>query len=354
MDNLIFVINTGSTSTKVALYNNEKPVFVETIRHPDTELKQFKDVNAQKDYREKMILDFLKEKKIELNSLKAISARGGLLRPLESGTYEVNEKMIKDLIEAKRGLHASHLSAQIGFSIAKSIGIKCYIVDPISIDEYDKLARYSGFKEIERISLTHALNVKAVYRRFIEENNLDYYNHNSIIVHLGTGITVALQKNGRMIDAINPSEEGTFALDRSGGLPVLQSVKYALNNNLTYKEFERKIFGNGGMYSYLGTKDFFKIEKDYLSGDEKTIEIVDAMAYQTAKDVGALSTVVFGKLDSILITGGMAHAKFFVELIKERIKFLAPIYCYPGEDEMESLAQGVYRILIGKDKAKEY
>ena len=354
MDNLIFVINTGSTSTKIALYNNNEPVFVETIRHPDNELKNFKDVNEQKDYREKIILNFLKNKNIDLKSIKAISARGGLLRPLESGTYEVNDKMIKDLIEAKRGLHASHLSAQIGFSIAKSIGIKCYIVDPISIDEYDKLARYTGFKEIERISLTHALNVKAVHRRFIEQHNMNYHKHNSIIIHLGTGITVALQKDGKMIDAINSSEEGTFALDRAGGLPVLQSVKYTLNNNLSYKEFERKIFGNGGIYSYLKTKDFFKIEKDYLNGDSKTIEIVNAMVYQIAKDVGALSTVVYGKVDSILITGGMAHAKFLVELIKQRIKFIAPVYCYPGEDEMRALAEGVWRVLTGKDSAKKY
>ncbi len=354
MEAPILVINTGNTSTKIAIFDMENPVFVESINHSEKELKSFNNINEQIQFREKIILDFLKKRNINMKDLKAISARGGLLKPLKSGTYLVDQEMINDLIEAKRGLHASHLSAQIGYSIAKRSGISCYIVDPISVDEFCTLARYSGHSLFERKMLSHALNMKAVCKRYSNETGQKYNEMNLIVIHLGTGISISIHEKGVMVDSINSSEEGTFSPDRSGGLPVLQVIKYVIDNKPEYKVFAKSIFGEGGLQSYLNIKDFMKIEEMYKSGDKKTIEVVDAMAYQIAKDAGGMATVVNGKVDHILITGGMANAKFLVKLITDRISFLAPIKLYPGEDEMKSLAEGVSRVLRGVEQYKEY
>lgn len=354
MSNLILVINTGATSTKVGLYRDSEALFVESIRHSEDELAQFKDINDQKDFREKMVLDFLKSKNIKPGELSAVAARGGLLRPLESGTYEAIDKMIEDLREGKRGLHASHLSAQIGASIANDAGIACYVVDPISVDEFDPIARYTGHKLFKREMLTHALNMKAVAKRYAKEHKLDYNGLVLIVVHLGTGISVSIHKDGRMVDAINPSEEGCFSLDRSGGLPILQVAKYITENNLDFKTFRKMVFGEGGIYSYFGTKDFRTVAEKYKSGDRETIDIVNAMAYQVAKEVGALSVVGHGKIDAIILTGGIAYEKFFVDMVKERIDFLAPIFLYPGEDEMQALAEGTLRVLDKEEQPGLY
>ncbi|MCP4218878.1 MAG: butyrate kinase [bacterium] len=354
MPQLILVINTGNTSTKVGVFDGIKPVFVDTIRHADEELEKYHDINSQTDFRESLILDFLKEKEINVADLTAIAARGGLLRPVESGTYVVNEKMITDLKEAKRGAHASHLSAQIGYSIAQKAGITCYIVDPVSVDEYQPIARYSGHKLFERKMLTHALNMKAVAKRYAKENNEKYKDLCLIVVHLGTGVSVSIHKGGKMVDAINPSEEGCFSLDRSGGIPVLQAAQYIIDNELDYKTFSKILFGNGGMQSYLQSKDFLKISEKYNAGDKEVIGVVDAMAYQIAKEVGSMATVNFGKVDKILLTGGMAYSEFFVEMIKKRVGFIAPIALYPGEDEMEALAEGIFRVLDKEEEPRIY
>ncbi|HLP48484.1 MAG TPA: butyrate kinase [Candidatus Kapabacteria bacterium] len=354
MSKLILVINTGGTSTKVGLFKDCEPVFVENIRHSDEELAQFEDIISQKDYREQAVLELLKNKDVKLKDLSAVSARGGLLRPLESGTYQAVDKMLQDLKEAKRGTHASHLSALIGSSIADAAGIACFVVDPVSVDEFDPIARYTGHKLFKREMLTHALNMKAVAKRYAKENNLDYYEMTLIVIHLGTGISVSIHKDGRMVDAINPSEEGTFSLDRSGSLPILQVARYIIENKLDYKTFEKMVFGDGGIYSYFGTKDFKKVTEKYKAGDRETIDIVDAMAYQVAKDVGGLATVNYGKVDCILITGGMAYQEYFVNMIIDRIKFIAPVKIYPGEDEMQALAEGTYRVLIGEETPEMY
>ena len=350
----ILVINTGNTSTKIAVFDMEKPVFVESIKHNEEDLKKFDGINDQIDFREKIVLDFLKNKGVDIKDLKAIAARGGLLKPLKSGTYLVNRDMITDLIEAKRGLHASHLSAQIGFNIAGKAGIDCFIVDPISVDEFTPLARYSGHSLFERRVLSHALNMKAVCKRYATETAKKYNELNLIVIHLGTGISVSIHEKGVMVDTINSSEEGTFSPDRSGGLPILQVIKYVIDNKPDYKSFSTTLFGEGGLQSYLNTKDFMKIEENYKSGDKKTIEVVDAMAYQIAKDAGAMATVVNGRVDQILITGGMANADFLVKLITERISFIAPVKLYPGEDEMKSLAEGVSRVLGGTESFRQY
>lgn len=354
MDNLILVINTGSTSTKIGLFDSDVPMFVESIKHSDEDLTVFPDINSQKDFRQNIVLDFLKTRAVSMDMVSAIAARGGLLKPLESGTYLVDEQMVQDLIEAKRGSHASHLSAQIGYSLAMKFGISCYIVDPVSVDEFDPIARYSGHKKFERIMLTHALNMKAVAKNYAKENNKDYSQVTVIVVHLGTGISISVHKNGRMIDAINPTEEGPFSPDRSGGLPVLQVAEFIIQNKMDFKSFSRMVFGDGGLFSYLKTRDFSKVEEMYKNGDKEVAGVVQAMAYQIAKEVGALSTVVKGNVEAILITGGMARADFFVDLISERIKFIAPIRLYPGEDEIRMLAEGVNRILKNEEKAKKY
>jgi butyrate kinase len=354
MEGLILVVNTGNTSTKIGIYRGEEPEFVETIRHSDEELAEYKDINDQKDFREKLILDFLKEKGIAVNDLAAVSARGGLLRPLESGTYLVNSTMITDLIEGKRGMHASHLSAQIGYSIAQKAGIQCFTVDPVSVDEFEPVARFSGHKLFERVMMTHALNMKAVAKRYARENKVKYSDLSLIVIHLGTGISISLHKGGRMVDVMNPTEEGAFSLDRSGGLPILQVAKYITDNRLTYKEFSRTVFGNGGLYSYLNTKEFLKVLERYNDGDTEAIGVVHAMAYQIAKEVGALGAVACGHVDQILFTGGMAQSELLVKLIGDRIKFIAPISLYPGEDEIRALAEGVCRVMDGEETAREY
>ncbi len=354
MNDLILIINTGNTSTKIGIYKGEIKQFDESIPHSDEDLAEFSDINSQKQYRENLIFGFLKDKKIELNQLRAVAARGGLLKPLDSGTYLVTEDMITDLIECKRGAHASHLSAQIGYSIAKKMNIKCFVVDPISVDELEPIARYSGNKLFERIMLSHALNMKAVAKRFAKEKSLDYKKLNLIVIHLGTGISISIHSGGKMIDAINSSEEGCFSPDRSGGLPVLQVIRYIDKTGIDIKKLEKMIFGNGGLFSYLQTKNFFKVEELYKKGEIEVINVVKAMVYQVAKEVGAFSTVVNGNIDNILITGGMAYVDFLIDLISKRINFIAPIEIYPGEDEIEALAEGTLRVLSGEEPQLKY
>ena len=351
---LILVINPGNTSTKVAVYEGPTPVCSESIKHGDEELASFGDINSQKDFREQLIYDFLHRRAIDPARLKAIAARGGLLKPLASGTYVVDQRMVDDLVEARKGSHASNLAAQIGYSMAAELGITCYIVDPVSVDEAEPLARYSGHVKFARVMLTHALNMKAVAKRFCAEKKLPYAGVTLLVIHLGTGNSLSLHVKGRMIDAVNPSEEGPFSMDRSGGLPILQVARYICENNLKYKEFEKMVFGNGGLFSYLGSKDFLKVRDKYVAGDAPTMEAVQAMAYQVAKEAGALATVANGKVDAILITGGIAFNEFFTDLIRRRVEFIAPVHVYPGEDEMQALAEGVSRVLRREEAALAY
>jgi butyrate kinase len=350
----ILVINTGAASTKVGLFHSTRPVFVGSIQHPEEELAKFKNINAQKDFREKIILDFLAENEVDIGSLAAVAARGGWLRPLEGGTYLVNDKMLTDLIEGKRGFHACHLSAQIGHSIAQKAGISCYVVDPLSMDEYEPIARYTGHKLFQRECLAHALNMKAIAKRYAKDNHLNYNKITVITVHLGTGISIAIHKKGKMVDAVNSREEGTFSGDRCGGLPVLRAARYVIENKLDFETFSDMVFGNGGLISYLGTKDFRKITEMYENGNREAVDVVNAVAYQVAKDVGALATVNYGKINAIIFSGGMAHENYFVALIKERVQFIAPVVLYPGGDEMEALAEGIQRILLKEEKIKTY
>ena len=354
MKRWLLVINPGNTSTKIGLFNGTKARTVESIKHGDDELARFADINAQMEFRTNLVLEWLARQEVALPQLTAVAARGGLLKPLASGTYIVSEEMIRDLILARRGQHASNLAAQIGFAVAQKAGVPCYIVDPVSVDEAEPVARYSGHRLFQRIMLTHALNMKAVAKRFAREKKKEYRALTLIVIHLGTGVSLSLHRGGKMIDAVNPSEEGAFSMDRSGGLPILQVARHILENKLTYAEFEKLVFGNGGVFSYLGSKDFIKVKDLYLQGDPLAVEVVEAMAYQIAKEAGALSTVVNGRIDHFLITGGMAFNGFFVQLIRQRIEFIAPVHVYPGEDEMQALAEGVCRVLEKEEPALAY
>ncbi|SDF69821.1 butyrate kinase [Thermoanaerobacter thermohydrosulfuricus] len=352
---LILVINPGSTSTKVAVFKDLESVFTETLRHDTKDLNSYKTIIDQFEFRTQAILNMLKEKGISLSEIDAIVGRGGLLKPIESGTYIVNDKMVEDLRKAERGEHASNLGAIIAYILAKEYNIPAYIVDPVVVDELEDVARITGMPEIEKSSIFHALNQKAIARHLAADLNKKYEEVNLIIAHLGGGISVGAHKHGRVIDVNDAlNGEGPFSPERAGGLPVLDLVKLCYSGKYTYQEMKKKLIGQGGVVAHLGTNDVRKVYKKIEEGDKKAELILEAMAYQTAKEIGAMAVVLKGYVDAIGITGGIAYNEDFVKRISERVKFIAPVYVYPGEDEMLALAQGAYRVLSGEEKAKMY
>lgn len=354
MDYKILVINPGASSTKLGYFINDNIKKDIVLRHPYEELKNLRDIQENKNYRITKILNSLQENNINLNDLSAISAIGGLLKPLRSGTYLINEIMIKDLEQGKRGYHASNLGGLIAYEIAQKLNIPAFITDPVSVDELCTLARYSGSSLIERDSLSHALNTKAVAKRWAKENNKSYNHINLIVVHLGSGITVSAHKNGQMIDVTNSMQEGAFSTERTGTLPSMKLAELCFSGKYTFDEVRKIIFGEGGIYSYLGIKNFKEIMNKVNSGDKKAKEVVDAMIYQIAKEIGALATVLDGKMEGIIITGGMAHDNYLVENLKRKINFLGKVYVYAGEDELKALGEGALRVLLGDEQALTY
>ena len=350
----VLIVNTGSSSTKVALYEDEKEVWKETVRHDYETIKNLPDIKEHLRFRERVIREILKKRNVTGEGIDAIAVIGGLLKPLRSGTYEVNEKMVFDLYESKRGFHASNLSGIIGYNLAKEWGIKAYTVDPVSVDEMDDLARYSGHPDLPRYSLSHALNTKAVAKRWAKENGKDYGKSNLIVIHLGSGITVSAHRDGRMVDLTNSMEEGPFSVERTGTLPVMSLARLCFSGKYTFDQVKRMIFGEGGMYAYLGEKDFRKVMERVKAGDPRAKEVVDAMLYQVGKEAGGMAAVLEGKVDAVIVTGGMAHEDYVVDNLKRRLSFIAPVYVYPGEDEMKALAEGVLRVLNGEEEALTY
>ncbi len=357
----ILTINPGSTSTKVALFQDEKPVFVETIRHSSDEIAAFKRIADQYELRHGSILALLEEKGIDANSLDAVVGRGGVLKPIPSGTYAVNQKMLEELRAPKEREHASNLGALLAHQIASQAGIPAFIVDPVCVDEFDPLARVAGLPEIERRSLSHALNLKAAARRAAQELGKEYPETNLIVVHLGGGISVAAHRQGRQVD-VNQALDGTgpFAPERSGGLPVGDVVRMCYSEppyqdmRLTYKEMFKKLAGKGGLVAHLGTNSAIEVERRIAAGDEHAKLIYKAMAYQIAKEIGLMATVLKGEIDAIVITGSLAHSDMLLEWIQERVAWIAPLKIYPGEDEMLSMAQGALRVLKNKEKPRTY
>lgn len=351
----LLVINPGSTSTKIAVFYNEDLVLEETLRHSNEELAGYSTIFDQYQFRKSIILDILKEKGFDINELSAVVGRGGLLKPIPGGTYRVNDKMLDDLSKGTFGEHASNLGGAIAHEIASQLNIPSFIVDPVVVDEMEDIARISGMPEIPRISIWHALNQKAVARRFAKDNGKAYEELNLVVAHLGGGISVGAHKKGKVVDVNNALDgEGPFSPERSGGLPVGDLAKLCYSGKYTLAEMKKKIKGCGGLVAYLGTNDARKVCEMIEAGDEKAKLIYEAMAYQVAKEIGSMSTVLEGQVDAIILTGGIAYDAMFTAWIKERVDFIADVVMYPGEDELIALAEGGLRVLRGEEQAKEY
>jgi butyrate kinase len=351
----ILTINPGSTSTKVALYEDEHPLFVETIPHSAEEIAAFPHIANQYAFRRDAVLSLLDEHGVRLDSLDAVVGRGGILRPIPSGTYRVNERMLDELRHPKEREHASNLGALIADEIARRVSIPAFIVDPVCVDEFDEIARVSGLPEIERRSLSHALNLKVAARRAARELGKRYDEVSLVVVHLGGGISVTAHRRGRMVD-VNQALDGTgpFAPERAGGLPVGDVIRLCYSGEYTYEEMIKKIAGRGGLVAHLGTNDARQVERRIEEGDEHARLIYQAMAYQIAKEIGLMATVLKGNVDAIVLTGGLARSEMLVAWIVERVEWIASVLIYPGQDEMLAMAQGALRVLRGEEETRDY
>jgi butyrate kinase len=351
----LLIINPGSTSTKIAIFDNEKPVLEQTLRHSNEELAPYATVIDQFEFRKNVILETLNANGINISKLSAVVGRGGLLKPMEGGTYKVNSSMLTDLKAAVMGQHASNLGAIIADEIAAQLGIPAFIVDPVVVDEMDEIARFSGMPDIKRVSIWHALNQKAVARRAAADLGKKYEDTNLIIAHLGGGISVGAHRKGRTVDVNNALDgEGPFSPERSGGVPIGGLMKLCYSGKYTIEEMKKKITGKGGLVAYLGTNDGREVVKMIEAGDKNAELIYKAMAYQVAKDIGACAAVLEGKVDAVCLTGGLAYDKLLTGWIKEMVSFIGDVRIYPGEDEMIALAEGGLRVLRGEEAAKEY
>ena len=347
---LISVINTGSTSTKLAVFKGEELLFEDRITHTENELNRLKNYEEQVNYRFKIIIDHLKKQEIESESFDIIMARGGLIKPVASGVYKINKQMLHDLEHANKQ-HASNLAAAIGFRLGKS-KVPVFIADPVVVDEMQEIAKYSGHRLFTRKSIFHALNHKAVARKFAGETKQDYHLLNLIIAHMGGGISVGAHKKGKVIDVNQALDgEGPFSPERSGTLPAGDLVRMAFSGKYKQDEMLKMITGQGGVVSYLGTNNLEEIENNLTPESRK---ILDALAYQVAKSIGEMATVLKGQVDAIILTGGLAYSSLITENITKRVKFVAPVHIYPGEDEMLALAQNALLLWQNKLKAKNY
>lgn len=354
---LILAINPGSTSTKVAVFNidNEK-VFLKNIKHSNEEIAKFSCISDQYEFRKEFIKAELESAGIDLNDISVIVGRGGLVKPIPSGLYRVNEAMKADLRKGVLGEHASNLGGLIADDLANSIeGAQAFIADPVVVDEMEPLARISGHPEFERVSIFHALNQKAIAKGHAKLQNKKYDELNLIVAHLGGGISVGAHCKGRVIDVNQALDgDGPFSPERSGGLPSGAVAKLCFSGKYTHAEIKKMITGQGGLTAYLDTNDALEVENRVKAGDEKAKLIYEAMAYQISKEIGACAAVLKGKVDAVLITGGVAYDKGFVNWIKERVEFIAPFFVYPGEDEMQALAFNGIEFLKGETKSLEY
>lgn len=353
MSNLILTINPGSTSTKIAVYRGETCLFQHTGSHPTIELKAFSSIIEQYDYRTTFIKQKLAAEKLELSELDAVVGRGGLLAPMASGTYAINEQMLVDLRAATYGEHASNLGALMAQRISDLYGIPAFIVDPVVVDELQPIARISGHARIERKSIFHALNHKAAGRKVAKRAGVAYEQKNWVIAHLGGGISVGAHQKGQVIDVNNALDgDGPFSPERSGSLPMMQTVALATERPLD--TFYRQLVGQGGVVSYLGTNDLRVVEQRVLAADAEAIVVFEAMAYQVSKEIGSCAVVLDGQVDGVILTGGLANSALFTDLITQKIKWIAPLHIEPGEDELEALNEGAQRVLNGVEQAKTY
>ena len=349
----ILAINPGSTSTKLAIYEDDRQVWKKSVYHPMEDLKRFHHINEQYEYRRNHITEALRKAEISLD-FDAVISRGGLLKPTQGGVYLIDERIKNDLWNSSME-HASNLGAWIADEIARSIGCPSYIADPVVTDELSDIARITGIPEIPRISIFHALNSRAVSRRYAAQTGKKYEEMNLIVAHLGGGISVSAHQYGKVIDVNNAlNGEGPFSPERTGGVTALTMAKMCFSGEYTYDQIKRMIVGEGGAVAHLGTNDFFKVEDDYKAGDPATIRFVDSLAYHVAKSIGGLAAAVSGKVDAIILTGGIAYYKHLCDMIAERVGFLAPVVHYPGEDEMQALAECAEMVLNGETSARIY
>ena len=353
---LLLIINPGSTSTKFALYEEDTSLFELTLAHSAEDLADFKKITDQFHFRRDLIIWELGYRNTDLNRIAAVIGRGGLVKPIESGIYEVNDKMIEDLTTGIMGQHASNLGGLIAHDIAGSLpNAKAYIVDPVVVDELQPVARLSGHPEIERVSIFHALNQKAMARAYASSVNKKYEDLNLIVVHLGGGISVGAHRKGKVVDVNNALHgEGPFSPERTGTLPAGQLADLCFSGKYTHDEVKSMITGKGGMVAYLGTNNYKEVCRMADEGNQKAILVRDAASYQIGKEIGAMATVLCGKVDAIILTGGMAYQEFLVNQIKAMIHFIAPVTVYPGEDEIKSLAFNGLLALNGKIEVKTY
>ncbi|WP_139193059.1 butyrate kinase [Anaerobacillus alkalilacustris] len=351
----ILAINPGSTSTKIAVYTNDCCIFEKNIRHDTALLRSFNKAIDQFLFRKEIILETIEKEKLDLSQLNAVIGRGGLLRPIESGTYEVNEEMLKDLRLGYSGEHASNLGGILAYEIASLFNIPSYIVDPVVVDEMDSIAKVSGFSLFERKSIFHALNQKAVAKRISKDLSKDYKDLNLIVAHMGGGITVGVHKGGRVIDVNNGlNGEGPFSPERSGTIPAGELVSLCFSGQYTVNEIMKKIVGQGGLVGYLGTNDATQVESMIQAGNKRAKLVFEAMSYQVAKEIGAASAVLKGEVDYIVLTGGLAFSRKFVKDISNRVSWIANVIVQPGENEMQALVEGGLRILRGEELVKVY
>lgn len=351
----ILAINPGSTSTKIALFQEETELFSENLFHPADLIAQYANIPSQFDFRQKAIVEVLKREKISFADIDAFVGRGGLLRPIPSGTYRVNEAMLADLQSGARGGHASNLGAILAHQLASVHNKAAFIVDPVVVDEMNEIARLSGHPLLPRISIFHALNQKAVGRKAASQLGREYNTLNLIIAHLGGGISVAAHQQGRVIDVNNALDgDGPFSPERSGTLPTGDLVRLCFSGKYDVKQVGKMIKGQGGVVAYLGVNDMRIVSQRIREGDRKAEKIYRGMAYQVAKEIGSMATVLCGKVDAVILTGGIACDELFINWIRERVAFIASILVFPGEGEMESLALGVLRVLRGEEQAKKY
>lgn len=354
----VLVINPGGMSTKIAVYENKESIFIESITHSTNELDKFSSIIEQKEYRKRLILDALYTHNIPLINIDQFVGRGGMVRNLESGVYRINQQYLNDASIGLNGQHASNLGGIIAYELAKENDINnyAYIVDPVMVDEYEDIARLSGMAGISRVRSFHALNHKAVARRYAREVNKNYSNLNLIVAHLGSGISVGAHKNGRIIDVNSAlGGDGPMSPERAGGVPPLALIDLCFSGKYSYKDIYRKLIGEGGVYSYLQTKDMKEVEGMVRKGDNNAELVMEGMAYQVAKEIGALSAVLCGKVDAIIITGSIAHSGILTDWISSRVGFICQnLIVYPGEDEMQALAEGVIDALNGDREILEY
>ena len=351
----ILVINPGSTSTKIAIFEDNMSLIETTIRHNSDELEEWGNILRQKPKRMELIKEELVKNNVDFKSINVIVGRCGLVRPIESGTYKINEKMVSDLMSPAATEHASALGGLLAYELGKAWNVPSYVVDPIVVDEMDPVAKLSGLAGIERRSVFHALNTKSVVRKAAEKLGIPYEDGRFIAVHMGGGITVSAHRYGRVIDVNDAmGGDGTFTPDRSGSLPVLPIIEMCFSRNYTYNQMVELVQHKGGMYSYLNINDMLEAEKMIKQGDEFAALVVDSMAYQICKEIGAMFAVLDGRVNAIVLTGGIAYSTRFTALLKKRVDMLAPVLTFAGENEMQALAEGVIRVLSGKESASIY